>query len=302
MSDIKKINDVMSNDLKDISPFEAENKKMLDYIYKSPYLSKVYELGINDEMIKKNISKIYDYLYDLEYCSNCPGTNKCSKEEPLIITNLEVHDQFIKRQISDCKAMVRYFSFMSNYIYRDFPDEWLNSTLNKSSLSNMPKKEAFIKYQNYLLNKSFDWIYISGAISTGRSYFASLICNDFISRKKGQVAFINCTKQFKEIIDINDKEIRQKRISELSRIPLLVLDEFGNEFKSDLIRDTLIIPLISYRANHHLFTIIISDFSMDDIVTLYTTNKSSGLRAKQLYNLIKGACKDEISFGNLSIY
>jgi len=81
-----------------------------------------------------------------------------------------------------------------------------------------------------------------------------------------------------------------------------VLDDFGNEFKNDLIRDAIIFPIISARANKKLLTIITSDFTISEIVTLYSTSKAGALRAKQIGSLIKSTAKEEISFGDLAIY
>ncbi len=83
---------------------------------------------------------------------------------------------------------------------------------------------------------------------------------------------------------------------------VLVFDDFGNEFKNDLIRDSIIFEIISKRSAAHLFTIFTSDFSIEDIVTLYSTSKSAALRAKQIGRLIKNNAQEEINLGEISIY
>ena len=83
---------------------------------------------------------------------------------------------------------------------------------------------------------------------------------------------------------------------------VLVLDDFGNEFKNDLIRDSIIFEIISKRSAAHLFTIFTSDFTIEDIITLYSTSKSAALRAKQIGRLIKNNAQEEVNLGEISIY
>lgn len=302
MSEFHKMDNLIPSDLSNVSSFEDNKNKMLDFVYKSNYLNDVYKLGLNDEMIKNNIDKVFDYVSDLNYCQKCPGINSCKKDNPYNVVSLEVNGNFVKRQLNICKAMLRRIEFISNYIYRDFNEEWINSTLNNKVLNTNARKEVAVKYKYFLLNKSFDWIYIYGAISTGRSYICALLCNDFILRSKKKVAFIDTPKRIKELYGISNKEIVQRRIDELCNVDLLVFDDFGNEYKNDFIRDGIIIPIISYRASHHLLTIFISNFSINDIAELYSLNKAGAIRSRQLANLIKSNCKNEINFGDLSIY
>ena len=95
----------------------------------------------------------------------------------------------------------------------------------------------------------------------------------------------------------NIEKYTEKTFEEIKHI-----DDFGNEFVNDFIRDTIIYPIISTRHNKNLMTIFTSDFTIDEIETLYSTSKAGQLRAKQICKIISTSVKKEIDLGTLAIY
>ena len=75
-----------------------------------------------------------------------------------------------------------------------------------------------------------------------------------------------------------------------------------NEYKNDFIRDGILFEILSKRASDKLFTIFTSDFSIEDVVALYSTTKSATIRAKQIGKIIKNNAEEEINLGEISIY
>ena len=59
--------------------------------------------GIPDEVINNDITKVYDFVSDLNYCKNCPGVKKCAKNNPLLCTNLVYTYGILERQLVPCK-------------------------------------------------------------------------------------------------------------------------------------------------------------------------------------------------------
>ena len=55
-------------------------------------------------------------------------------------------------------------------------------------------------------------------------------------------------------------------------------------------------------TNKKLFTIITSDFSLQDIATLYSTSKAGSIRANQIYKIMKAVCEEEINLGEIEVY
>ncbi|MCQ2088307.1 MAG: hypothetical protein MJZ37_09650, partial [Bacilli bacterium] len=168
------------------------------------------------------------------------------------------------------------------------------------------RKKALKKYVDFIKGGYSGWIYLNGGIGTGRSYFSAVISVDAANRNLGPICYLNCVNRIRELNDLsfvkkgNDF---QTLIDRYSKVPILVLDDFGNEFKSDFVRDGILYPILSYRASHSLFTIINSDFSIEEIKTLYGINSKAGeIRAKQIANLLVNECGNEINLGDLKLY
>ena len=255
------------------------------------------DLKIPTEAIYENIAKVYDFVSDLNYCKNCPGIKKCSKNNPMLCTKIvythgQVEREFIKR-----------VAFERTFQVRDFDEDWLDVKLLEID-RNKGRNSAAKVYNNYLKNGVNDWLYLKGMKNSGRSYFAAAIVVDAAKHNKGPIAYLNSSLRIKDLYDISSKakERFQKDLDFYSNVPILVLDDFGNEYKNDYVRDAIVFQILSNRASKRLFTIFTSDFSLEEIEILYSTSKAGQIRAKQIVNLIKSMAKEEISLGEISIY
>lgn len=260
-------------------------------------------LGLNDKQIRNNIAKIYDFVNDLKYCAKCPGVEKCQKENPLFCTKITYKNGYVDREIAPCKMFLKQVVFENQFIIRDFDDEWLDKKVSDLD-KNDGRTKIMGKYTKFVGDRINEWLFISGIQNSGRSFTAAVLANDIARKNLGPIIFANCSKRVNELVEyyFKDKERFKKEIERYSTVPVLVLDDFGNEVKSDIIRDAIIFPIISNRASKKLFTIITSDFSIEDIVTMYSTNKAGEIRAKQIGKILKVASGKEINLGELSIY
>ena len=263
----------------------------------------VKSLGIPDELVDRNIDAIYDLARDINYCNKCPGIENCIKENPLLCTRIVYQDGFVERQLTPCRRLLEKMQIKNQFIVMDFSEKWLTSTFDSLN-KNDPRKQVIRKYINYTKGKSSEWIYICGEQKTGRSYLAATIAIDVAKREKGPIAFVNCAQRFRQLSDLNYKnnELFQKTLSQYCNVPVLILDDFGNEYKNDFIRDAILFEIISNRASKNLLTIFTSDFDIDSFVTLYSTSKAATLRAKQMGKLLKSNCVSESNLGEISIY
>ena len=68
---------------------EYSDQKMIDdmkkyFLQSATSVKYIKDLGISDEEIDDNISKIFEFAFDVEYCKKCPGVKKCAKNNPLL--------------------------------------------------------------------------------------------------------------------------------------------------------------------------------------------------------------------------
>ena len=278
------------------------NKMMEAYKTCPAAIKYLKELDVPEEMIEENIVKIYDFVSDINYCRNCPGMNKCQKNNPLLNTKIVYSSGVIDRELTPCKEFLKRLTFEKQFIVKDFPDEWLNNTFKDIDKTNSRQKVLKL-YKSFLDQGMNNWVYVTGDKNTGRSFFIATLAIDAAKKNKGPICYINSSKRLKDLYDISkDKERFDRIMTRFSESPILIIDDFGNEFKNDYIRDAILFPILSTRANKKLCTIFTSDFSIDEIQTLYSTSKTGEIRAKQLANLIRSMAKEEINFGSVAVY
>ena len=99
-----------------------------------------------------------------------------------------------------------------------------------------------------------------------------------------------------------NKEAFNKKIVELCHASLVVFEDFGNEYKNDFVRDTIVLPLLLERFKNKRLTYFTSDFSINEIVKLYEASPNAKIRAQQLGRLLKDATKGEIDLSGVAIY
>ncbi len=290
-------------DLNIMSSEEILEQMYQDYLDCPKAVKYLANLGLTDEQIRNNIAKIYDFVSDIKYCSKCPGVDKCQKENPLFCTKITYKGGFVDREIAPCKQFLKQVSFENQFIIRDFDDDLMNKKISDLD-KNETRTKIVAKYKKHIDDKVNDWIFICGSQNTGRSFTATVLALDIAKRSQGPIIYANSTNRINELVDyyFKDKERFKKELDRYCSVPVLVLDDFGNEVKSDIIRDAIIFPIISTRAGKKLFTIITSDFNLDEIISLYSTSKAGEIRAKQIGKIIKAASGKEFNLGDLSIY
>ena len=264
------------------------------------------EQGMTDEVMDKNITKIYDFVRDINYCRKCPGIKKCKKDNAYVISKVTYSYGVVENQLIPCPEILKRVTFERQFLVRDFADEWLDvimSDINKSK----EKTQAASNYMKYLRNEEYNWLYLTGGIGSGKSYLAAAMSIDLAKRGlkgKSPICFINASKRFLELSDLNKQKSDEfkKKLELYSTVPVLIIDDFGHEFKNDFIRDAIVNEIITTRCNKKLFTIFTSNFTLDEIEILYSTSNAGAIMSKQIVKTIRSMCKNEINLGDLKLY
>ena len=102
------------------------------------------EIGIPEEQIDDNITKIFDFVCDINYCRRCPGVKECKKNNPLLISKVIYKNGVVSNQLVPCKALLKQMSFEKQFKVRDFPEEWYNKTLKDLDESKERKDLGFL--------------------------------------------------------------------------------------------------------------------------------------------------------------
>ena len=282
-------------------------QQMKEALYACPAVVKFCkDQGMTDEIMEENITKIYDFVRDVNYCRKCPGIKKCKKDNAYLNTKVTYNYGIVDTQLVPCKEILKRVSFERQFIVRDFPDDWLDTIMSDVDKSKS-KADALDIYTKYLRNEDNSWIYLTGGIGSGKSYFASALSIDLAKRGlkgKSPICFINSSKRILELSELSKQKSDEfkKKLELYSTVPVLVIDYFGHEFKNDFIRDAIVNEIITTRCNKKLFTIFTSNFTLDEIEVLYSTSNAGAIMSKQIVRTIKAMCKKEINLGDLKLY
>ena len=282
-----------------------ENKELLakmkeEYLACPSAIKYINSLKIPEDKVNEEIVKIYDFVLDLNTCKKCPGIANCPKSNPMLCTKITYIDGVVGRELVPCKEYLKQLMFERSFVIRDFDIEWLNGDLKRID-KNTSRAEAIAKYNAYYKGESDNWLYLQGENGSGRTFLAANIAIDIAKKNRGPVAFIDVPSRFKLLASKKDLEFK-KMLDLRCQIPVLVLDDLGNEYKSDYVRENILFPILNLRSKNHLFTIITSDFSIADIATMYTTNLASKPKAEQIKRLLKRVTGGEINQGDLGVY
>lgn len=256
-------------------------------------LKYIRSLGIPEDKIDEYIVKINDFVMDTQFCKKCPGLNRCNKSTPRLVTKIVYKNGIVSRELVPCKEYLKAVKFRGEFTIRDFDDSWLESDL-KTMDKNKDRREVVEKYLKYTLGESDEWLFICGEPGSGRSFLAATIAIDIAKKEKGPVAFLDVPTRFKELASTKDNELFNQIIDKYIKVPVLVLDDLGNEYKSDFVRESILFPIINGRAKNHLLTIITSDFNINDIATMYLTGPASKPKVEQIKRLLKRVCGKEL--------
>ncbi len=274
--------------------FEAELRADED-VY-----ARIRELGLTRKEVGDNLGMLLDYKADFSICRNCPGLEKCPKSNPGYALDITKDNGYLERRFTPCHKVVLRMKRDARYILSDMPDDWKEKNFNDVDMS---------AARNVTLRKLLtaqekgNWFYLNGGFNSGKSYILACFANQYAEDNDVSVAFVDTTRLIDRLrnYSIKDKKSFSEEMAKLTSVPLLVLDGFGNEYKSDFAFSTVLYPLLSERARNKNLTFFTSDFSYKDIEEMY--GKSVGLpRAKQLISLIKSMCGKEAVLDALNVY
>lgn len=252
--------------------------------------------------VKANLAVLLDFQEDFHYCKSCPGYDNCEKAQPHYTMSLEKDGPFLKREFSACPLSIEKKIKRARYLRMDYPEEWMDNKLSDIDRTG-ERKVVLTEFAKILKGSSSRWLYLKGGNRSGKSFILSCLSNAY-AEMNPPVAFadaplfIDSLKNIAFSKERHAKEALSKAIDTYSRCPLLVLDGFGNEFKSEYVYASLLYPILSSRSRNGLPTFFASDFSIEEVIGDYKT-KIGPLRATQFSRFLTSLCEKEFNLPDM---
>ena len=268
----------------------------------------VYEqlkpLNLSVGEVRQNIAKLHDYQEDYNICKKCPGVDKCPKHVQHISMYVHKDGDYLTTRFEPCKMLMEKIRFDNKFVFADFPDEWKTSRIKEMDLSEV-RRPVINEFRRIVKGTSKRSVFLKGNHKVGKSFLLVTFANEFIALNMGQVAVINANKRFKELADLsyNDKDEFAREMLALSKVPLLIIDDFGQEYIYEYLRDSVVLPILMERSREDKLTFFTSEFSINEIQKLYSVGKNGGeIRGKQLGNILRNMCQEEFDVTGAPIY
>lgn len=253
------------------------------------------------EEIKDNIARFYimyeGYLNNLKIKTY----EDCIKNDIYYRLILIKNDSFeLEEQYKELDAFHKFKEYESRFKIKDFDIDSLYNLKFKDIKRENPRNEIYLDLKN---NKKNFFIY--GGHGTYKTYLSICVANTLARKDLNNIAFINVPKRIKELLDyyFNDKSRFNDGLNLLINSNVLILDSFGEEYKNEIVRDAIFLPLLRERnkLKNKTFTIINSNYSLDEIKILYALKEKNYILSKEIVSLINSICEKSYYSGNLEI-
>lgn len=285
----------------DISPINFHKEDALDGALSEVFanadlMSELVSLGIKKEEIRYYLPLLLTVLDERKACASCPGLAECPFPEKGMVRTLQLDPGGrLSSSLGYCKKAQEKADRDKHFLCRDFPKEWRDLPYNTilRQVRFKPLSEA------YLLAKKkgspTPWVYIYSESGVGKSYGLAALAN-FIAQKGMEVAYLDTAKRFDILkgLAIEEKERFQSEMNLLSKVDCLFLDGFGDEFKSEYVRDQILLPLLIARSRDRLLTFFASCYPLETIASLYSLSKLGQPMGARLSSLIESNIKAPI--------
>lgn len=250
-------------------------------------ISRLRLLGLQDQDIETNLALVSAFQDSEHLCEHCPGLSNCPQAFEGSKVDLLFQSGKLTSRLISCPENDALQNPIYQFLFRDFPEEWLDK--KKFALAKSQRAVQVIK--SFLLakqEKDHPWLYLVGESGSGKSFLAFNMAYSYAATKHS-VAFLSTPERFNMLKEFSykDRANFDDLMVKLATIDLLVFDDFAKEYRSDFIRNTLLMPLLTLRDKAHLLTLFVSEKTPKDAALRYAYNASVRDEALAINSLIE---------------
>lgn len=254
--------------------------------------------SLTNEEVLNNISKFSKVLNDRSVCENCQSLKHCEKYPKGKCLDLEFDEEnrLINLVYLDCDREAIHQEYDKQYLIKDFPYEYLEYEFNEiANPDYIDCRKNMIAYLTEIIIKDLKkGIFLTGSRRCGKTFALSVFSKSFIKKYHRSVAFVDSSKIFKNLNDLyfSNKEEMEQLFDTLCDVDLLIIDDFGNEFKNEYIRDLIVYPLLNTRLINNKLTCFSSSYTINEICQMYQLRERESPKARLLKEVISELTKE----------
>jgi primosomal protein DnaI len=225
---------------------------------------------VNQEMIEKSITKLFEYINQSKDCSQCESLDKCINimkgyhPKLVIIRNsIDVEYERCPRKVMDDEKRKNERLIKSLHVPKDILSATFENLEQDPSRYEAIKKAAFF-VGSYDHDHHQKGLYLYGKFGVGKSYLLGAIANE-LAKNKISSMIVYVPELFRELKNsIGDSTLNDK-IEALKNEPILMMDDIGAEAVSSWTRDEILGPVLQFRMLENLPTFFTSNFDLQGL-------------------------------------
>jgi hypothetical protein len=248
---------------------------------------------MSEEEIQQQLATLLHMKEDHEEIAQCLYQKACIKPKGHYEVTLKRNaGGYLERHMAPCPMLASQLSIHQFLLYDDFLDSWKDGQLFLEVGQRKHREELSKVLHQFLLRFPLTHmknVFVFGPPRTGKSFSFATFAYKFALNEIGTIGMIDATARSQRLLDLwlNEPTVLSREIDQLSRLDVLIIDRLGDESNLDKARDNLWIPLLQNRLHLQKATMVISSFSLEDLLTLYSVFPNQKPKAKQLIELIQ---------------
>lgn len=272
---------------------EQQVQACIQQLQKHPLICHLLKNGsINSQTIVQYPFKLARLMTSYEPCLTCKGLKMCQQKLKGYYDSI-YDDGQLQYEKCACKYLKEYqftTKHLSNFVYSEMPE-----TMQQNSLRDMDYQklsDAFVSAVDQtisLIQENHKGGYIVGTLGSGKTYLASALINDY-ARDGRKVAFVHLPTFCSKISTYMFSEEKERLLSLLCYVDILVMDDIGAEMVNDYLRDQILMPILDHRMANQKMTWFTSNYSFDGLESHYSTSsygKVDSVKATRLVERIR---------------
>ncbi|WP_214630513.1 primosomal protein DnaI [Paenibacillus agaridevorans] len=268
---------------------QAERK--LAELMREPLIGKLLDKypDLNEDVLRLNLNRVYQYVTEYRNCSNCPGLDRCPNDYEGHYTLLssetvngltQLYDRkvsckkYLARQTEDAiRSRIRSFYVDDSALRRGYSsDEILTTDLERAKAVGQVlhyidrTKESGLQEQG---------LYLAGRFGTGKTFLMCYLLQELA--KAGYSGVIVYMPDFVEDLKalMHEPGKLKETVEMMKETDLLIFDDIGAENLNPWVRDHVLGAILNYRMERKP-TFYTSNYDLDALERHFSFTSKDG--------------------------
>lgn len=229
---------------------------------------------IDEEMINRSLSKLYEFSQASHHCEKCPSLHECVNVSKGLEPQLFINRNFIDVNYVVCPTQKAYTQTEKNKqlvssLY--MPKDVLTGQLVEVDILSEDTRVYIVSAANQFL-QTYDQtgslpekgLYLHGSFGIGKSYILGAIANE-LAHRQVQTVIVYVPEFLREMKQSIQDQTLGEKIEMVKKAEVLMLDDIGAESMSAWTRDEVLGTILQYRMAEKLPTFFSSNFTIKEL-------------------------------------